>query len=104
MAQLERIPFQSKIPHRGDADRNIKLQHGVVLVETAQTQDVLSKLPSAEVDKLAEALNTLLDVLNADRARTSKTWSWHLALTDSTTSGGQGEAGGPGKSPEVNRR
>ena len=103
MAQLEKIPFQSKIPNRGDADRNLQLQKGVVLVETTETQAVLSQLPSADVDKLAEALNTLLDALNADRARTGKTWSWHLALTFTTTSGGQGEAGGPGKTPEKNR-
>ena len=103
MAQLEQIPFQSKIPNRGDADRNIKLQHGIVLVETTETQAALSNLPSADVDKLADALNKLLDVLNANRAHASKTWSWHLALTDSPTSGGQGEAGGPGKSPERKR-
>ncbi len=100
MAQLEQIPFQSKIPNRGDADRNLKLQKGIVLVETTETQAALSNLPSAEVDQLAEALNKLLDVLNAKSAHTSKTWSWHLALTFSSTSGGQGEAGGPGKTPE----
>ena len=104
MAQLEQIPFQSKIPNRGDADRNLKLQKGIVLVETTETQAALSNLPSAEVDKLAEALNKLLDALNANRAHTSKTWSWHLALTFSSTSGGQGEAGGPGKTPERSRR
>ena len=103
MAQLEQIPFQSKIPNRGDADRNLKLQKGIVLVETTETQAALSGLPSAEVDKLAEALNTLLDALNADRARTGKTWSWHLALTVTSTTGGQGEAGGPGKTPEKSR-
>ena len=104
MAQLEQIPFQSKIPNRRDADRNLKLQKGIVLVETTETQAALSSLPSADVDKLADALNKLLDVLNANRAHTSKTWSWHLALTFSSTSGGQGEVGGPGKSPEARRR
>ncbi len=102
MAQLEQIPFQSKIPNRRDADRNLQLQKGIVLVETTQTQAVLASLPAADVDQLAEALNKLLDVLNAN-PRTGKTWSWHLALTVSTTSGGQGEAGGPGKTPEKNR-
>jgi len=100
MAQLQQIPFQSKIPNRRDADRNLKLQQGVVLVETTETQAALSALPPADVDKLAEALNSLLDALNADRARTSRTWSWHLALTVTPTSGGQGEAGGPGRTPE----
>lgn len=100
MAQLERIPFQSKIPNRGDADRNLKLREGIVLVETTETQAALSSLPATEVDQLAEALNKLLDVLNANSGRTSKTWSWHLALTASPTSGGQGEAGGPGRTPE----
>ena len=100
MAQLEQIPFQSKIPTRRDADRNLKLQNGIVLVETTETQAVLSGLPSADVDKLAEALNSLLDALNVNRAQTAKTWSWHLILTATPTSGGQGEAGGPGHTPE----
>ena len=104
MAQLEQIPFQSKIPNRRDADRNLKLRKGIVLVETSETQAALSNLPPADVDMLADALNKLLDVLNAKGAHSSKTWSWHLALTDSATSGGQGEVGGPGKSPEVQRR
>ena len=103
MAQLEQIPFQSKISNRGDADRNLQLQKGIVLVETTETQAVLASLPAADVDQLAEALNKLLEVLNAGHARTGKTWSWHLALTVSSTSGGQGEAGGPGKTPEKNR-
>ncbi len=103
MAQLEQIPFQSKIPNRRDADRNLQLRKGIVLVETTETQAVLASLPAADVDQLAEALNKLLDVLNAGHARTGKTWSWHLALTVSSTSGGQGEAGGPGKTPEKNR-
>ena len=103
MAQLEQIPFQSKIPNRRDADRNLQLQKGIVLVETTETQAVLASLPAADVDQLSGALNKLLDVLNANRVRTGKTWSWHLALTVSSTSGGQGEAGGPGKTPEKNR-
>jgi hypothetical protein len=103
MAHLEQIPFQSKIPTRRDADRNLQLRKGIVLVETTETQAVLTGLPAAEVDQLAEALNKLLDVLNANQARTSKSWSWHLALTVTSTSGGQGEAGGPGKTPEKSR-
>jgi len=103
MAQLEQIPFQSKIPNRRDADRNLQLRKGIVLVETTETQAVLASLPATEVDQLAGALNKLLDVLNANHARTGKTWSWHLALTASSTSGGQGEAGGPGKTPEKSR-
>ena len=100
MAQLEQIPFQSKISNRGDADRNLQLQKGIVLVETTETQAVLSKLPATEDGRLAEALNKLLDALNANHAHTGKTWSWHLALTFTPTSGGQGEAGGPGRTPE----
>jgi hypothetical protein len=100
MAQLEKIPFQSKIANRRDSDRNAKLEKGIVLVETTETQAALSDLPPAEVDKLAEALNRLLDVLNANSGHTSKVWSWHLALTFTQGQGGQPEAGGPGKSPE----
>jgi hypothetical protein len=100
MAQLEQIPFQSKIPNRRDADRNLKLQNGIVLVETTETQAALSSLPSADVDRLADALNKLLGVLNVNRAHTSKVWSWHLALTVSSTQGGQQQGGGPGKPPE----
>ena len=58
---------------------------------------------AAEADQLAAALNKLLDLLNASRAKTGKTWSWHLALTNTSTTGGQGEGGGPGMSPEVQR-
>ncbi len=99
MAQLEQIPFQSKIPNRGDADRNLKLRNGIVLVETTETQAALSSLPQAEIDKLAEALNTLLDALNAGAPK-GKRWSWHLALTVASTTGGAPEAGGPGHTPE----
>jgi hypothetical protein len=31
-------------------------------------------------------------------------WSWHLALTVSTTSGGPPQGGGPGRTPEKQLR
>ncbi|MEP6502859.1 MAG: hypothetical protein ABJD97_05995 [Betaproteobacteria bacterium] len=101
MAHLKQIPFQSEISSRRDDDRNSELEKGIVLVETTETQAVLSKLPSADVDRLADALNKLLDVLNAKHAH--EVWSWHLALTVSFTQGGEQQVGGPGKSPERKR-
>lgn len=98
MAQLEQIPFQSKISNRRDDDRNLKLQNGIVLVETTETQAALSSLPHADVDRLADALNKLLDALNAKSVRDK--WSWHLALTARSGQGGEQQGGGAGKSPE----
>jgi len=98
MAHLKRIPFQSQISSHMDEERNSKLEKGIVLVETIETQAVLSKLPSADVDRLADALNKLLDVLNARHAH--DVWSWHLALTVQSKQGGEQHGGGPGPSPE----
>jgi hypothetical protein len=100
MAKLERIPMQSTISTEDDSERNEQLQAGVVLVETAETQAALSALPAADVDRLADALNKLLDVLNAPGRHKSRRWSWHLALTYVHPTGGQPERGGTGPTPE----
>ncbi len=100
MAKLKRIPVQSTISTGDDAERNEQLQAGVVLVETAETQAALSALPAADVDRLADALNKLLAVLNAPGRHKSRRWSWHLALTYVQTTGAQPEHGGAGRTPE----
>ena len=100
MAKLKRIPVQSTISSGDDSERNEQLQAGVVLVETAETQAALSALPAADVDRLADALNKLLDVLNAPGRHKSRRWSWHLALTYVHPTGAQPEHGGAGRTPE----
>jgi hypothetical protein len=101
MAKLQRIPLESTISSGDDKEHNEALRAGVVLVETAETQAALSALPAADVDRLADAMNKLLEVLNAPGRHKSKRWSWHLALTYVPTTGGQPELGGGGRTPEL---
>jgi hypothetical protein len=100
MAKLKRIPMQSTISTGDDEEHNEQLQAGIVLVETAETQAALSALPAADVDRLADAMNKLLDVLNASGRHKSRRWSWHLALTYVHTTGAQPGLGGSGRTPE----
>lgn len=104
MAKLQRIPMESLISSGDDEGRNEQLQAGVVLVETAETQAALSALPAADVDRLADAMNKLLDVLNAPGRHKSKRWSWHLALTYVSPTGAQPGLGGSGRTPESQPR
>jgi hypothetical protein len=100
MAKLKQIEFDPPLLNKHDADRNEKLRMGIVEVETAEEQSVLSGLPEADVNNLADALKRLLTVLNATSEETKKIWCWHLALTHRQPPRGEVPEGGPPKTLE----
>jgi hypothetical protein len=100
MAKLKQIEFETPLPNKDDADRNEKLEKGIVKVETAEKQSVLSRLPKTDVENLADALKRLLTVLNAKSEETEKIWCWHLALTHRRPPKGEVKKGGPVKPVE----
>jgi hypothetical protein len=100
MAALKQIEFETPLPNKHDADRNEKLGMGIVKVETTEEQSVLSALPEADVNNLADALKRLLTALNAKSEETKRIWCWHLALTHRRPPKGEVKKGGPVKPVE----
>lgn len=82
MARLEAIPFDENSPPVEDVFSNGPLSVGTVLVHTAEEQSLLSRLPSAAVDQLADALQTLLDAINDPQSESVFAWGLYLARVD----------------------